>query len=370
MHAKQEKIAVVLPNHVGDLVMATPALRALREARPAAQISAVVRVELCGLLGGSTRIDHVRPHAFYSAPSGWRRLLARVRFARSLRGVDTLIVLTNSWWGALLARLSGAPIRIGYDRRRRSFLLTHSLPAPRENGRFTPVAMEGYYLKLIAALDAPEPAAPLPLNTSLELFTDPESERRCDALFATHGLEAGTPLVCLAPGAGFGPAKIWPTQYVGDLARALIASGAAVALVHGPGESDLAAEVERAAGPGILSLGGDAMDLSLLKSVLARASLLICNDAGARHVAAAFQVRALVLMGPTSLDYTSLNLGETRILREPVGCSPCQQKVCPIDHRCMTRLEPARVIEEAKQALRDPNWRGDGDMEQPGEMHR
>jgi heptosyltransferase-2 len=70
-----------------------------------------------------------------------------------------------------------------------------------------------------------------------------------------------------------------------------------------------------------------------------------------------------VLMGPTSVRYTNLNLARTRLLREPVDCSPCQRKVCPIDHRCMTRLVPARVIEEARAALRDEHWRGSVELE-------
>jgi heptosyltransferase-2 len=97
--------------------------------------------------------------------------------------------------------------------------------------------------------------------------------------------------------------------------------------------------------------------------VLARAQLLICNDAGARHVAAAFEVPTLVLMGPTAVGYTNLNLKRTKILREPVACSPCQLKVGPIDHRCMTRILPARVRAEARDALQRTDWRGSVELE-------
>jgi len=351
-----EKIIVVLPNHLGDVVMATPALRALRAGRPGAHITGLVRAPLDDVLGGLHSLDRLVGHAIY-AKRGWlAQALARRELGRAQRGADLVVVLPNSFAAALLAWSTGAPQRIGYARRARSWLLSDALPAPRENGRFKPVAMERYYLDLVQSLGCPD------RGTELELATEPRAERDCDALFARHGIRAGTPLVCLAPGAGFGPSKLWPLDYVAEVAGKLIAEGAQVALVHGPGEAALA-EAIRAKTPEIAPLGGDAMSLSLLKSVLARASLLICNDAGARHIAAAFAVPTLVLMGPTSIAYTNLNLRKTRLLREPVECSPCQRKVCPIDHRCMTRLLPERVLAEARAALASPDWRGSLDLE-------
>ena len=169
--------------------------------------------------------------------------------------------------------------------------------------------------------------------------------------------------MCLAPGAGFGPSKLWPLEYVAEVASSLRRDGAQVALVHGPGEQALADRIVEKAGSGIASLGGDGMSLSLLKSVLARAQLLICNDAGARHIAAAFELPTIVLMGPTAVGYTNLNLKRTKLMREPVECSPCQLKVCPIDHRCMTRLVPSRVLDEARAALSRPDWQGSVELE-------
>jgi heptosyltransferase-2 len=217
--------------------------------------------------------------------------------------------------------------------------------------------MERYYLELARALGCPE------LGTSLELALEPDAERRCDARFAGAGIERGRPLVCIAPGAAYGPAKLWPTRHFAELARGLAADGVQLALIHAPSEQPLADAI-RAQAPGvaIAELGGAGMDLALLKAVIARASLLVCNDAGARHVAAAFEIPCLVLMGPTSLEYTNLNLKRSRLLREPIPCAPCQRRVCPIDHRCMTRLAPARVLEEARRALRS-GWQGDVALE-------
>jgi heptosyltransferase-2 len=354
---EKEKISIVLPNHLGDVVMATPALRALRRGRPDARIRAVLRRSLAPVLRGSPWIDDFVVHDIYGASNELGELRARLRVARELRGSDVVVVLPNSYASAILAFASRAPIRLGYARRGRGWLLTDAAPAPREGGRFVPTAMERYYLDLVRRLGCPD------LGTQLELFVEPEAERECDARFAAAGISTRAPLVCLAPGAGFGPSKLWPLPYVAQVADALLADGAQVALVHGPGEESLAAQILARSGPGLVSLGGADMSLSLLKSVLARAQLLICNDAGARHVAAAFEVPTLVLMGPTAVGYTNLNLKRTKLLREPVHCSPCQLKVCPIDHRCMTRLLPARVLGEARAALTQSDWRGSIELE-------
>jgi heptosyltransferase-2 len=354
---QKEKISIVLPNHLGDVVMATPALRALRRGRPDAHISAVVHRSLAPVLRGCPWIDAYVLHDLKAARGALGKLRARLSLARELRGAELAIVLPNSFASAFLALASRAPRRLGYARKGRSFLLTDAVPVRREGGRFVPTAMERYYLDLVRTLGCPD------TGTQLELFVEPEAEAECDARFAAAGIQQRSPLVCLAPGAGYGPSKLWPLAYVAEVARELRAGGAQVALVHGPGEQALADAIIASAGAGLVSLGGAQMSLSLLKSVLARAQLLICNDAGARHVAAAFEVPTIVLMGPTAIGYTNLNLKRTKVLREPVDCSPCQLKVCPIDHRCMTRLLPARVLAEARAALSQSDWRGSVDLE-------
>lgn len=357
MTGEKEKISVVLPNHLGDVVMATPALRALRRGRPEARISAVVRRTLAPVLRGSPWIDEFVAHDIYAASGTLGRFRARLAVARELRASEIVVVLPNSFASAILAFATRAKRRVGYARRGRGFLLTDAVPAPRVSGRFVPTAMERYYLDLVRHLGCPD------TGTHVELFVEPDAERDCDARFLEAGISRSSKLVCLAPGAGFGPSKLWPLDYVAEVAHALRADGAQVALVHGPGEEPLAAAIVERAGPGIITLGGERMTLSLLKSVLSRAQLLICNDAGARHVAAAFEVPTIVLMGPTAVGYTNLNLKRTKLLREPVECSPCQLKVCPIDHRCMTRLLPSRVLAEARAALTQDDWRGSVELE-------
>ncbi len=356
MH-RADRIAVILPNHLGDVVMSTAALRALRSARPEARILGVVREELASVLEGGPWLDALRPHAVYRSRNPARRLRARLQLARELSGYDVVLVFPNSFSSALLAALSRASARIGYRRRARGWLLTERVELPRRNGRVVPIAMERAYLALL------EPLGVSSEDTRLELFCAPEAEREARELLRAGGMRSGRPLVSIAPGAAFGPSKLWPMEYFAQVARGLVAADAQVALIHAPGEQSLADAILAAAGPGVVSLGGAGMTLALLKSIVRRSDLVICNDAGARHIAAAFGVATIVLMGPTSLDYTSLNLGRTRILRTKFPCQPCQLKVCPIDHRCMTQLLPERVSQEALAALDDPAWSGDSALE-------
>ena len=116
-------------------------------------------------------------------------------------------------------------------------------------------------------------------------------------------------------------------------------------------EAGLVQRVCSAMGQPATDLAG-ALDLGGLKALLRRASALVCNDAGARHIAVAFDVPCVVLMGPTSLEKTNANLAGVEVLETDVACRPCYKRECPIDHRCMTRLEPERVSAVTLSLLR------------------
>ena len=138
-------------------------------------------------------------------------------------------------------------------------------------------------------------------------------------------------------------------------------TGISLAQVIGtPDERALTARVVAAMREKAADLGG-AFGLGALKAVLEHARVLVCNDAGARHVAVAFDVPCVVLMGPTALEKTNLNLERVKVLTADVDCRPCYQRECPIDHRCMTRIGAERVADEALPALaRDAaqRWQG------------
>jgi len=340
--AECAEILVRGPNWTGDLVMATPGLRALREGFPRARITLQLRPGLEGLMAGSPFFDELLPLRSYH--QGVSALLREAKELRTRRRFDLGLCIPDSFSSALLMRLAGVRRVVGYRRGLRSLLL-HEAVAPRpEWGARRMVARERFVLDLVAALGCGEQ------GTRLELFTTGEEEKRVEALLRRAGIEQGEPLVTLAPGASFGPSKLWPAASFARVADELARAGAAVVLVGSPSEAALTRAVLDSMETSAADLAG-ALDLGSLKALLRRAALLVCNDAGARHIAVAFGVPCVVLMGPTSLEKTNLNLEGVRVFESDVECRPCYQRSCPIDHRCMTRLEPEPVARVARELL-------------------
>ena len=158
------------------------------------------------------------------------------------------------------------------------------------------------------------------------------------------------PVALLAPGASYGPAKCWPAASFARVGDALVEAGAQVLVVGAPGEVDRCGEVVAQMSSPAIDLAGRA-ELGVLKAIVRQASVLVCNDAGARHVAVAFGVPTVALFGPTSLAKTDLNLDGVRVIEGEAHCRPCYLRECPIDHRCLVGIEADRVAAAALEAL-------------------
>jgi heptosyltransferase-2 len=337
--ADVERILVRAPNWAGDLVMATPGFRALRAAWPGAELVLHVREGLASLVAGAPWFDAVLPLASYGR--GPAALLAEARALRRRR-FDLGLCLPDSFSSALLMRCAGVRTAVGYRRQGRGGLLHRAIEPPRGL-----VARERHVLGLTSAVGCAT------RGTHLELFTTADEEAVAERRLAEQGIRSGDGFAVLAPGASYGSAKLWPASSFAAVGDALVADGLRVAVVGAPDEVELGRRVSTAMRAPVADLVGR-LDLGALKAVIRRARAVVCNDAGARHVAVAFGVPAIVLFGPTSLAKTNLNLERVRPLWEDVACRPCYQRRCPIDHRCMTRLAPERVIEAARAALERP----------------
>jgi heptosyltransferase-2 len=334
-------IVVRGPNWAGDVVMATPGLRALRAGFPQARITLLLRRGLLPLVAGGPWIDDAVPTEARGGDPG-----ALLREARGLRArrFDLGLSLPDSFSSALLLRLGGVRHVVGYRRGGRSLLLHQAVSLPAGVGRRVLLPREKHVLGLVEAVGAPA------LGTRLELYVTPEEEAAARAALAAHGIAEGEPFAALAPGASFGPSKLWPAASFARVGDALAAAGARVVLVGGPSEAPLARAVaSEMKAPAADTTAG--ATLGSLKALLRRARVLVCNDAGARHVAVAFGVPCVVIFGPTALEKTNLNLERVTALWEEVDCRPCYRRTCPIDHRCMARLAPERVIAAALPAL-------------------
>lgn len=344
------KLVVFCPNLIGDTVMATPCLRALRAGLPTARMDAVIRPAVAPTLEGNPWVDQVIPFEPRSK-SRDAQAGAVIRRLRRTR-YDAAVLLPNSLRSALVATLGGCRRRIGYARGGRRLLLTDALRPPRDAaGRFLPVPAVEYYLRLSEALGCRAE------SSRLELFTTPADEAAADGAGEALGIDWTTPVVCLNTGGAFGPAKSWPVAHFATLAARLAERlGVTCLVLCGPGERDAARAISRAANhPRVVSLAEQTLSIGLSKACVRRARLLVTTDSGPRHFAAAFGVPVVSLFGPTHIAWTRTHHPHALHLQQPVPCGPCQKGVCPLGHhRCMTELAPERVLTACLRLLSLP----------------
>jgi len=292
-------VAVFLPNWVGDAVMATPALAALREASGGeARITGFGPTHVCDLLAG-----HPALTALHHLPA--RRILPGGRIfalAAGLRagGFDQAVLLSNGLGVALAAWLAGIAERIGYDRRGRGIFLTTAFQPPREAGRLSPIPAIDYYLALVQAPGAARPP--------MMLATSPADEAAADALLSVFADRRDRPTVMLNNNAARSVEKLWPIESMAELARR-IASGfdVNVMILGAPGEGARAEETAKRAGHGHVRAAMPA-GLGALKACIRRARLAVSADSGPRSIAAAFGVPLVALFGPTDPRWTLLHV--------------------------------------------------------------
>jgi heptosyltransferase-2 len=331
------------PNWVGDLVMSTPGLRALRAHFPAARITLQVREGHEALLRGAECCDAIIPVASYHA--GVRALLHEARSMARAQRFDLGVCIPDSYSSALLMRLAGVRNIVGYRRGVRGWLLHHEVSPPAEWRRDRLVSRERFVLGLMEAIGCES------RGTELELGVTDAEEEALRSTLAQCGIGGDArPWVGLAPGASFGPSKLWPVESYAQVGDALSRQGACVLLIGSAAESALTGAVREAMRERAWDLAG-ALDVGTLKALVRQLSLLVCNDAGARHIAVAFGVPCLVFFGPTSLAKTNVNLENVHVLEIDVACRPCYLRECPIDHPCMREIRPDGVISLACEVL-------------------
>lgn len=352
-------IVVFLPNWVGDVVMATPVLRALRE-QTDARIRWVGRRIALDVLAGAPWADE----QIVDASREGRRLPGAWQVAGQLRAqrADLAVLLPNSFRVAAIARLAGVRRRLGYRRDGRGWLLTDRLDPPRrEDGSWQPVPAIEYYARLVESIGI-ELA-----DRRMALHVVADDGREADRRLAEAGHDPARPTVMLNPGASFGPSKLWPAGRYAAVADELMRQADAQILINAaPAERNVARQVASAMAEGpMLNLAEGDNSLGLVKALLGRCDLLITNDTGARHIAAAMGCGVVTVFGSTDPRWAQIDYALERIVRVDVPCSPCQQKVCPLPagpehHRCMELIQPERVLAPALELLACDRGEGRG----------
>jgi heptosyltransferase-2 len=339
-------IGVFLPNWVGDLVMATPALRALRRGYPDAHLVGILRPHLVDVLAGTSWLDDTLCYD----PRGNNPQQRGGAFVRGLRNqrLDVVVLLTNSLRTAWMAWLSGARRRVGYARNARGWMLTDRLRHAKVSGAWVPTPVMDDYLRLADRLGCPTD------QRHLEVATLPPDEAAAGAIFDKFQFDQNDRPVALNCSGAFGAAKLWPVEYFAELAQRVVDHHQRdVLVVCGPAERDHAREiVRRADRPRVRSLAEERLSLGLTKACIRRSKVLVTTDSGPRHLGTALGVAIVTLFGPTHIAWSETFDPRAIHLQHKVPCGPCQQRVCPlVHHRCMRDLSVTRVFEAVTQQL-------------------
>jgi heptosyltransferase-2 len=334
--AEPNHILACLPNWLGDVVMCTPALRALRSRHPNAHITLAGNRASIEMLDG---LPYANAAITLPPRAGWAdfRRAAAALPARP----DLGIAFPHSTRAALLLLATGCRARLGYNRGGRSLLLTHRVEPHRESGSIAPIYMAREYLSLLAPLGCADDHAGLALHAPAQARTELRAR-----------LDPARPVVGIAPGAAFGPSKRWLPERFAAVADALHESSNAQCLLFtGPGEEDTRDAVLAAARHPLLDVQQPAPSVAKLKAGIAELDLLIGNDSAPRHIAIAFGVPVICIMGPTAPAYTTSPYERGEVIRVDVDCGPCQKPTCVTDHRCMKQITVAHVVDAARQFL-------------------
>jgi len=330
------RIVVRVPNPLGDQIMATPALDALRKRYPRAFLAGHGSDVARQLYAGMDCFDAFLVSA--RRESLWRQaaLLREGRF-------DLCVLLTGSFRSALPPFLARIPHRLGYRWSGRSLLLTSRVSRPRPGGKAQPYPTKQYFTDLVAKLGATDAGR-------ARLALTEEEQARAATWMKEEGF-GEEPILAMCVGAAFGPSKVWPSENFGAVADAMAERhGARVVLLCAPGEQEIARKVRAGMKTPLVDTWTNPLDVAMLKAVIARSRLLLTNDTGPRHIAASFGVPVVCLMGPTSPVYTEADAqGQVILRREDVECSPCHLPVCPIDHRCLTWIKPQDALEAVER---------------------
>jgi heptosyltransferase-2 len=327
------RILVVAPSWVGDALLSQPLLTRLKQQNPRARIDIFAPDWALPIFRRMPEVSETLESPFAHGELAFGK---RWHIARSLRAkrYDRAYVLPNSFKSALVPLFAGIPERIGYVGELRHWLLTD---ARRLDERVLPLMVE----RFTWLADAAHAALTRPLPKPQLRVTEVERAQ----LRRRLGLAAAGRVACFCPGAEYGPAKRWPVQYFSELAQRLGAEGYAVWLVGSAKERDIGDAISGICATAVNLCGRTTLDDAVV--LLSCADLVVSNDSGLMHVAAALDRPMIALYGSSSPSFTPPLSDRAHVVKHEVPCSPCYQRVCPLKHfDCMMKLAPSRVLDE------------------------
>jgi heptosyltransferase II len=339
---KIDRILVRAVNWVGDTILTYPAVQRLKRHFPRSHVAILVRDNLVDLWKTFPDVDELIPFRQKRGGDGLREDVRLGLFLKKKR-FDLAAIFPRSFRSAYQIYLARIPIRLGYEGEWRSLFLTHGI-------RQTEEVVHGhrihYYQRLMDVFGIGEK-----MNAP-RIFLRDEDRNWAQERLKELGLLNGRLLIGMNPGATYGLAKCWYPDRFGEAGKRLVQKRKASILLFGKAE-------ERPVTQGILHyFKEDGVDftgetgLLQLAAILERCQLLVTNDTGTMHVAAAVGTPVVALFGPTD-SVTTGPWGERhQIVKKEVPCAPCLKRICPTDHQCMKRITVDEVEEVIDHRLR------------------
>ena len=337
----EQPVLVRGTNWIGDVIMTLPAISAIRRSLPRSRITVLAKPWVAELYRISPDVDAVME---YESPGQHDGIAGMCRLAGQLHGEGfaMAILLQNAMEAAIIAWLARIPLRMGYNSDGRGILLTHSVQRTKE---IRTVHQIHYYLEMLKSLGF-QPAGDKP-----RLQTGEEFRNISRNILNRYHVTPEDTLVGMAPGATFGPAKMWfPRRFaaVGD--RLCDAFAARVMLFGSKGDRERAEAVQQYARHPFINLAGTT-SLQEAIALIGTCRLFITNDSGLMHLAGALGIPLVAVFGSTNPVTTSPVGEDSIIIHRDVACSPCLKKVCPTDFRCMDLISADDVYDAAEQLL-------------------
>ena len=338
---QDENILVWLPSPMGDAILCTPALRAIRERFQNHKIYFLAKPVVRDVLSPGT-FNNVWLVPQSENPFAIAGILKSYNFTHA-------IFFKNSFASALAGWLAGIPVRIGYAREGRAFFLTEKLHPPKTGfAKFKPASMIDYYLAIASWLGADT------TNRQLELSINSEDTNNIRKKLPQLENLSG-PLVIMVPGGAFGLSKCWPSVRFAKTADWLIDKFNATVVISvspAPAEKQIARQICDLSRHKLINLAEIPLTIGQLKSLFSIAGLVICNDTGPRHIAIALRRKIITLFGPNDPVWTETDYENEIQIVGNAPCAPCAEPVCKLEnHLCMNDITVETVCEAAEKLL-------------------
>lgn len=336
------RVLIVRTDRIGDLILSTPAIRAVRAAYPAGYVAMLVASATRPLVEGHPALDEVitlDKAGEHRTWTGMRRLAGALRARR----FDLAVVLHTTTRTVLLTWWAGIPRRVGYARRL-PWLLTQRLPYAKRFGERHEL---DYTLDVVRAAGIPAS------DRTLEIAWQPEGQRPVEQWLALAGVAPSDRVILLHPGASC-RSKRWPAARFAAVADRLAGDATKVVVITGPGDPSLAAEVQRHAAAPVL-VPPQPFTLGQLPWLMRRAALLVSNDSGPVHLAGAVETPVVAIFGRWGGGLSPTRWGPTgprrAVLHHDVGCRPCLAHRCRISFICLDEVTVEEAVAAAQRLL-------------------